>query len=396
MHDTTIMRGFPPPPAARATLENWRLRPWSHWAFHHVREVIPTARIAGAPRAMAEDPHDVLRLAFAAPGGREVTVAGFLHEIQADSLVVLRAGRVACEWHAGVQDGTKPHILFSVTKSVAGTLAGILADRGLLDPDAPVTRYVPEAGPSCYGDATVRHLLDMVVSSPFVEDYTNPTADYMRYRRSTAWNPPLPDEPVMWLREFLCTMPRGAAPHGSAFHYLSPNTDMLGWVMERAAGRRFSDLVSEHIWQPLGCADAEIAVDPEGAQRAAGGMCCTPRDLARFGDMMRLGGVAGGRQVVPGWWVDDITRNFDTAAWAAGESKDEFPEGGYRSKWWITGAPTGAFTGIGIHGQWIWCDPSAEVTVALLSSHAIPSDEAASAFRVAALRAICARLAPKA
>ena len=54
--------------------------------------------------------------------------------------------------------------------------------------------------------------------------------------------------------------------------------------------------VSAH-W--LGAAsNAYITVDKHGAMRAAGGICVTPHDLARFAEMMRRRGIAGDRQVV--------------------------------------------------------------------------------------------------
>ena len=40
-----IMQGFPPKEEYTASLANWRRAPFCHWAFHHVREIIPTAEI---------------------------------------------------------------------------------------------------------------------------------------------------------------------------------------------------------------------------------------------------------------------------------------------------------------------------------------------------------------
>ena len=40
------MQGFPPAPPGQATLANWRNPPFNKWAFHHVRELLPTADIA--------------------------------------------------------------------------------------------------------------------------------------------------------------------------------------------------------------------------------------------------------------------------------------------------------------------------------------------------------------
>src|SRR5919112_5082091 len=41
-----MMQGFPPPPEQRVSLSNWQLAPYNRWSFHHVREVVPTARVA--------------------------------------------------------------------------------------------------------------------------------------------------------------------------------------------------------------------------------------------------------------------------------------------------------------------------------------------------------------
>lgn len=39
------MQGFPRPPDPQVTLANWRTSPFNRWAFHHVREIVPSADI---------------------------------------------------------------------------------------------------------------------------------------------------------------------------------------------------------------------------------------------------------------------------------------------------------------------------------------------------------------
>ena len=61
---------------------------------------------------------------------------------------------------------------------------------------------------------------------------------------------------------------------------MSPNTDLLGWALERASGTRYADLVSQLLWAPMGAQrDAYITVDRLGAPRAVfitlGGMALT-------------------------------------------------------------------------------------------------------------------------
>jgi CubicO group peptidase (beta-lactamase class C family) len=72
-----------------------------------------------------------------------------------DGIVVLHRGRIVYERYFGVLTPERQHIAFSVTKSFFGTLAAMLIAEGKIDPDARVTRYVPELANSAFGDATV-------------------------------------------------------------------------------------------------------------------------------------------------------------------------------------------------------------------------------------------------
>ena len=102
------------------------------------------------------------------------------------------------------------------------------------------------------------------------------------------------------------TLQKADRPHGGPFFYASPNSDLLGILIERASGRRMPDLLRDKVFAPLGARGAvAITVDREGTSRASAGISLTPRDLARFGEMMRQGGVAGGKRLVSEAWVSD-------------------------------------------------------------------------------------------
>ena len=92
----------------------------------------------------------------------------------------------------------------------------------------------------------------------------------------------------------------------------------------------------------------------------------TPRDLARIGEMMRQGGVANGRRIVSQAWVNDTTTGGSSKAWSESTSASRLPKGRYHNKWYQTG--NGAFFALGIHGQWLYVDPRAEMVLAKFSS----------------------------
>lgn len=77
----------------------------------------------------------------------------------------------------------------SMTKSFVGTLAAMLAHEGVIDPAAPVTKYLPEMQKTAYGDATVRQVMDMTIGAKFSEDYPDPNAEVWAYARAGGMKP---------------------------------------------------------------------------------------------------------------------------------------------------------------------------------------------------------------
>jgi CubicO group peptidase (beta-lactamase class C family) len=377
MSRNDIMRGFPPAPANQVTLANWRDAPHNRWGFQNVSQVVPVAPISrgqGPVEELGRDIHDLDAIAFESLGGEETTVGQYLLDSYTDGFIALMGGHVISERYFNGMAPDSRHIIFSVSKSVTASLTGIVVDRGQLDPDAPIADYVPEVAGSTYGDATVRHLLDMTVGVNFVEDYTDTEGDFARYRMSTGWNPAPAGETPAYLREFLPSLTKDGE-HGAKFHYVSPNSDLLGWVLERATDTPFNVLLGRELWAPMGAEfDAYVAVDPLGAPRPAGGICVTLRDLARFGQMHIEGGLANNRQIIPEWWIRDMRENGDPTAWAAGDMSESMPNTVYRSKWYIMG--NGAYCGLGIHGQTVYVDPSSGMVFAKQSSHPNAVDEA--------------------
>ncbi|MGA6927561.1 MAG: serine hydrolase, partial [Desulfosarcina sp.] len=343
-------------------------------AFHGIDHIIPVSPINASGRVLElpVDPQSIDAIVFEDQHGQERRLTEVLDTTATRGLVVLRGGRIVAERYLHGYDGARPHILFSVSKSLTGALTGILVARGRIDPDSPVTRYLPEVSHSAYGDCTVRHVLDMTVSSSFTEAYLDQKGEYARYRRAMLWNPAKPGEEAVTLHDFLPTLSPAPEAHGTVFRYLSPNSDLLGWLLEHVSGRDFAGLFSDLVWKSMGAeANAYITVDAVGSPRTAGGICAFPRDLARFGEMMRL----GGRDILPDGWVRDIRGGGDSGPWEKGEFHSLFPGGRYRSQWYQTGSSSGAFCAIGIYGQWLWIDPRKEVVIAKVSAQAQPVDD---------------------
>jgi hypothetical protein len=374
-----LMTGFPPKPDQLVTLANWRTPPFNRWAFNHVSELVPSAFVSAATGA---SPLEVDCGSFAdfrlSHAGRSFGFDDWLEATFTDSIVVMKNGKVVFENYADGQSPTLPHIWMSVSKSILGLVAGIVAERGQLDVHAPLTEVIPELEGSAFSGATVRDALDMRVGIRFDEDYHAAGGAIIEYRKSHLWDPVPVGESPADMRSFLLTLAERDGEHNGRFHYVSPNTDLLGWVLERATGRRYSDLVSETLWQPIQAErDAYITVDRFGAPRCAGGFCATPRDMARIGRLFVSGGRVGGVQVVPESWIRDIV-NFDgVAAWSTGDFFDLFDGATmhYRSKWYVLRGERPMILGLGVFGQHLFIDPAADLVVAKCSSQPLPLDQ---------------------
>jgi CubicO group peptidase (beta-lactamase class C family) len=325
-----------------------------------VRELIPSARIAsttGAVRPLPREERELSRLAFSWKG-RKLNVAEFLDGTWTDGFLVLHGGTVSTEQYFNGMRPETPHLLMSVSKSVTSTVAGILAGRGALDPAAEVTTIVPELAGTSFAGATVQDLLDMRAGTRFNEDYADLDADVRSYERVYLWRPPAGDQAAGAEAgdaiAYFGTL-QNDGPHGGPFRYRSILTDVLAWVIERAAGERLHDLISRELWQPMGAEfDAEITVDRLGNPMADGGVSATLRDLARFGLLFLRRGSAEGRQVVPSWWIDDTVRGAPDGprAFAEGGERAGYPPGGhYRNCWWVRDSALPFYHGSGSTGR---------------------------------------------
>jgi CubicO group peptidase (beta-lactamase class C family) len=381
---------------------NWYWGPANTWSWHNTRRIFPTAPVSrgvGPVVALAHEDRDLDQIAFIDPITKKpMTAAGMLDATFTDGFLVLHHGQIVAESYRNGMTADDPHMLMSVSKSVMGTLAGILAGRGQLDPGRLVTAYVPEMQGTVYEGATVRNLLDMSVEDP-IERAAFASAEgtakaYEAVDEAGGWLPATATT-APGLRAYLTGLHRPHGENGKQFLYLDQSAILMGWVMERAAGKELSALLAENLWSKLGAEhDGYMLLDHYQQSYSSAGFNATLRDLARFGQMMAQGGSYNGQQIVPAAWVKDIQTNG--ASSGKGESGPGAPanypghrHGVYRSFWWVTEKSCGRFTGIGLGGQLLVVDPVADMVVVKFDSVPTPEqDEATFATEYAGIDAI--------
>jgi len=392
-----IMQGSPP--KKLIDMSKWDKGPDNRWAFQHISEIIPTANISRGSAALsvlARAPRDVTGFVFENHDGKEMTVKEMLDATYTDGFIVLHDGKIAFEKYYNDMTPDTRHLLMSVSKSVTGTLAGKLVMDGRLNPDAKVVNYIPELKNSPgFAKATVRDILDMTTSIVFSEDYDDPEAEVVTHEKSMAWRGrmPLADK---GLYAFAQTIKKDKRAHGELFHYASINTDVLGWLIERASGQRYIDFMSETIWSKLGAEhDAQISVDYLGSAVANGGFCITLRDLARFAQMVLDDGFYNGQQIIRSGWIDDIRLNGKNSAWKPTKYGDIWPDGFYRNQWYVTNDDQGSFFAVGVNDQHIWLNPITRVVIVKFSSFPISADLDSAMMTWSGMDAIARKLGEK-
>ena len=174
-----LMTGFPPAAEQLVTWHNWMSPPFNKWGFRHLGRLRPSISVpcGQALQALPEALQDLDGFSFASACGLNVRLDEHLVASHADGFIVLKAGQVVYERYFNGHGANDRHVMFSVTKSLIGTLAEQLICEGKLDPERLAGDYVPEFAGSAYFDASVRQLLDMAVGIDYTERYDDPASE---------------------------------------------------------------------------------------------------------------------------------------------------------------------------------------------------------------------------
>ena len=378
-----IMQGSPPAmPVPKAA---WDMPPWNRWAFQHVREMVPTVEVwrgEGPVRELPRAETDLDQLAVTDSEGRATTLSGLLDETYTDGFLVLKDGKIAYERYFNGMTPRTTHLSQSVAKSVTGSVFGILAGRGIVDPSKLVTDYLPKLAATGWNGATVQHVLDMTTGVRFSEAYTDPYSDIGQVDVACGWKPvPEGTDPgFQWPKhvfELIQRLTGTTRAHGAAFEYRSIETDVLAFIMERATGKRLAQLVSEELWQKIGAEEnAYFTVDSAGYALADGGFNATLRDYARFGQTI----LENGAGIIPADWIAETRNGVHGPNYST-----SMPEGSYRNQFWIEDPRSRALMCRGVFGQLIHIDWDSRMVTVKLSTW---PEFTSVAYSVATLKAI--------
>jgi CubicO group peptidase (beta-lactamase class C family) len=366
-----LMVGAPPPAADLVTRENWMARPYSVWAYQHIEALLPTTTVDRGTSPVSpldSQAADLGKFEFADFTGKKRTFAQFLDDMHIDGLVLWSNGKLRQEIYRNGETARTRHMMMSVTKSFTGLVAEMLITQGLLDETKLVTDYVPELKGSAYDGATLRNLLNMEIGIDFSEIYTDPTSSIYQFTYAAGFQPAPPGvKSYPSLYDFLPSL-RTKGEHGKDFHYVSANSEVLGWVIEKATGTGFAHEFEQKVYGKIGAErDALYVTDPHGKAISGGGLSITARDALRLAVMMSREGSFNGQQIVPAAVVAKIAAGSTPRPGLWGNMNGGHDHS-YMSQWYIDHS-TGVISAAGIFGQTIYFLPKQDIAMVTQSSY---------------------------
>lgn len=300
--------------------------------------------------------------------------------------------------------------IYSMTKPIVSIATMQLVEEGKLALEDPISKYIPEfANPKVLEK-------DGKTTRPAAREIT--VRDLLSHESGLIYGVfAAPDDPLgklymaagdtrfdftsLDLSKAIAALPLKADP-GSAWNY-SRSTDVLGAVLEVAAGKPLDALLNEKIFTPLGMDDTHFYLEADEASRLAegptnlktalstpkvvqpmlsggGGLSATTEDYFRFVEMLRnRGEYRGVRLIKPetldAMLVDQIGPTVDRTNWFYG------PAGGFGLGFGLLPidlqdpSKGNVFSWSGYAGTNMWVDPKNDITtIFMIQTNEAPAD----------------------
>lgn len=280
------------------------------------------------PEAQGVDPASILAFLD------EVSAAG----LELHSFMLARNRQVIAEgwWYPYRAD--RPHMMHSLTKSVAVSGVGLALDEGRFALDDKVVSFFDEELPQVVdeklGAMTVRDLLTM--QTGHAEEISG-----------SVWRP----IKTSWVAEFF-KVPVVHQP-GTTFVYSSAATFMLSAIVTKTTGQTLRDYMEPRFFQPLGIKGLSWDVGPGGINPGGNGLTWKTADSLKLGILYEQDGMWEGKRILSSEWVRAATT-------------PQVSDGGYGYQWWI--GPDEAYYALGLFVQTSIVFPEHDAVLAVTSA----------------------------
>lgn len=223
---------------------------------------------------------------------------------QVRSLLVFRNGKLVAESYTkDANDLTTPRAVWSCTKQVTGMLTGIALDKSLITSlDDKMSDYLPVV--QNYPDKqniTLFNLLTMKSGIDFSNDgLSGQTSKLLRQ---------IPDNSV----EYILDLPMSSAP-GEVFDYNDGNPHLMSGVLQAVSGKKTDEWAKEVLFDKLEIKNLKWERYRDGVTFGGFGIMTTPRELAKFGEVVLENGKWQGSYIVDSAYISMMTSIYEEKA----------------------------------------------------------------------------------
>ncbi len=228
----------------------------------------------------------------------DAAASRYMENLNTTSFLVFRGDSLLFEKYWGEHNKETVSNSFSAAKTFVALLVGIAVEEGKIKSlDEPVGNYLPEFKDGAKGKITIRHLLMMASGLDWEESGKNPLSENAEsYYGDDLYG--------------LVTRQKAIEAPGKRFNYQSGNSQLLGFIIEKATKTKLSKYAYQKIWAKIGTEhDAYWSLDKDNGDEKA--FCClygTSRDFGRLGKLILQEGNWNGEQVVPRWYVREMVK----------------------------------------------------------------------------------------
>jgi len=259
------------------------------------------------------------------------------------SVMILRHGKVIAEAWWAPEDASKPHVLWSLSKSFTSTAVGLVVEEGKLSIEDRVVGFFPDDLPA----EPTENLRKMQVKDLLTMSTGH--ADEPNVRQSQDW-----------IKSFLAhPLPH---PPGTFFRYNTPATFMQSAIVQKVTGKTVVDYLQSRLFDPLGIQPPRWDTNPQGISLGGYGLFLKTEDIAKFGQLYLQNGKWEGKQLIPATWVQQAT----SKQVSNGDNPSSDWNQGYGFQFWR--CRHNAFRGDGKDGQFCIVMPDQDAVVVMTAN----------------------------
>ncbi|OEE87900.1 serine hydrolase, partial [Enterovibrio norvegicus FF-162] len=281
--------------AARQNLSNFHWQMGGDHALYynmHMSEFVPTAVSSPAEeyKPLARNiQHQLDNLLVQTESKGELTMADYLADPQfrTQGFVLIHEGKLVYEAYPGMKP-TDRHIWASAAKTTVGTVIAMMVEEGKVDPQAPITNYVPELTGTVWDKISVLNVLNHATgldNEETAESIMNPDSAVVRFFAAAFGSPRYATgELEGWLDVAKDTKEVDDENAGERFSYASMNTMVLTQLIENIEGETWAKVFEDRVWSKVTARQPMLTnLTPDGMAISVGLMSSTMEDMARWG-----------------------------------------------------------------------------------------------------------------